>query len=108
MLSFIGHGAKGSVTAPGVSPIDPRETVDSNGIPVPPKTMVELEKREFKEMWDKSWRKEWDGLNHHDCFLHETADPSRIADPTSCIRNCPSEGGPLLFSALWEISEICN
>jgi hypothetical protein len=25
--------------------------------------MVELEKREFKEMWDKAWRKEWDGLN---------------------------------------------
>ena len=37
---------------------------------VPPKTMVELEKREFKEMWDKAWKKEWDGLNHHDCFLH--------------------------------------
>ena len=32
--------------------------------------MVELEKREFKEMWDKAWRKEWGGLNHHDCFLH--------------------------------------
>jgi len=64
------YNAKGSATAPGVPPIDPRETVDSNGIPLPPKTMVELEKREFKEMWDKAWRKEWDGLNHHDCFLH--------------------------------------
>ena len=63
--------AKGrNVTAPGVPAIDPRETVDNNGIPVPPSTMDELDKREFKEMWTAAWKKEWKGLNDHECFLH--------------------------------------
>ena len=58
------------MTAPGVPDIDPRETVDSNGIPVPPSTMGELDKREFKEMWTAAWQKEWKGLNDHECFMH--------------------------------------
>ena len=57
-------------TAPGVPPIDPRETVDQNGIPVPPKDMVELSRREFGEMWVAAWKKEWKGLEDHEIFIH--------------------------------------
>jgi len=46
------------------------EIVDSDGIPVPPKSMVELANRPYKHDWTEAWKKEWKGLNDYECFIN--------------------------------------
>eukprot|EP01048_Picozoa_sp_COSAG05_P029795 COSAG05_NODE_10001_length_588_cov_1.445808_2_plen_46_part_01 len=37
------------------------EIVDSDGIPIPPKSMVELASRPYNHDWTEAWKKEWKG-----------------------------------------------
>ena len=44
---------------------------DERGIPIPPKSMLEIEGRQDAPMWWDSAEQEWEGLDDRGCFEHD-------------------------------------